>query len=90
MRQAHNLVGRKFQGLTVLGRAQGAARNGDSLWQVECLCGNQVTRSANKLLSGRIHSCGCRRKVEGAGGQAQSTNQPQPVLQTEDTGGLTS
>ena len=53
-----DLSGRVFGGLQVIG----PDTENDGSWRCQCGCGNQVSVSAQDLLSGAKHSCGCGRK----------------------------
>ena len=52
-----DLANRRFDRLTVLGRA-GRYRS-DVMWSCRCDCGNQIVARGTKLRQGRTKSCGC-------------------------------
>jgi len=60
----NDIVGRRFDRLTVLAR-EGSANGGVPLWRCLCDCGNEVVVRGGHLRSGNTKSCGCRR-VEAA------------------------
>lgn len=52
-----NLTGVAFGRLTVISEAQ--PRNGRSMWDCLCACGNKITVPGNSLTTGNTTSCGC-------------------------------
>lgn len=62
-RPPHDLTGRRFGMLLVLGRAGMAAR--ESMWIAACDCGSTCTSAASHLIRGK-RSCGCAlRRIKG-------------------------
>lgn len=53
-----DLTGHEFYRLTVLYRTVNG-RSGQVYWQCHCSCGTEKSISAQSLLSGATHSCGC-------------------------------
>lgn len=53
-----NLIGQKFNRLTVIGRAEND-KYGKARWICKCECGNETTVASTHLTQGRIKSCGC-------------------------------
>lgn len=72
MPKALDLVGQKFSRLYVLSRAPNN-KNGQSMWNCLCDCGNQCIVCGSHLLNGNTKSCGCyknelignRRRIHG-------------------------
>jgi hypothetical protein len=62
--QAKNLVGQKFNKLTVIERC-GKTKNRHANWICVCDCGNTaiVVASTDNLISGNHKSCGCLKKL---------------------------
>jgi len=56
-RRGYNLVGEKFDKLTVI--RKGDTLNKKVLWECLCDCGKTSKVRTNDLTSGRIISCGC-------------------------------
>ena len=59
------LTGLKFGRLTVIERdyiKEKEIKNKRAYWKCECECGNIVSTTSNKLISGHSQSCGCLRK----------------------------
>jgi hypothetical protein len=55
-----DMVGKKFNRLTVVARAE---NNGTrAAWLCLCECGNQITLTGKVIRSGHTKSCGCYRK----------------------------
>lgn len=56
-----NLIGIKFNRLTVIDKAERPKNYKDrhSFWLCECECGNSITISRNRLVTGHTKSCGC-------------------------------
>lgn len=61
MGKAKDLTGQRFGRLTVTG-FYGRDSKGRRQWKCKCDCGTEKVVLANKLLTGRIKSCGCIRK----------------------------
>jgi len=57
MAHAKNLVGLRFNRLTVLQRSE--TRNGEAYWLCRCECGTTTTVRGHHLRHDRIKSCGC-------------------------------
>lgn len=57
----NNLVGQKFDRLTVL-KEVGRDKWGAVLWKCICDCGNTTTVTSYSLTAGRKRSCGCYKK----------------------------
>lgn len=58
MSELINLIGKKFNHLTVIERAENAP-HGISRWVCECECGNRTIVRGSNLKSGAVKSCGC-------------------------------
>lgn len=56
--QLHDLSGKVFGRLTVIGRAPNY-KGGGTRWECECVCGVVRIVSASSLIMGRTQSCGC-------------------------------
>ena len=56
---AEDMVGRKFNALTILKKLNYA--NNQSFWLCQCDCGKKVEVRGGNLISGNTRSCGCRR-----------------------------
>ena len=57
-----NLLGRKFNRLTVVASAPKRLADGSAMWKCVCECGKQSVVRADALLRGTIKSCGCLTK----------------------------
>lgn len=57
--KAQNLIGQKFNRLTVIKRI---IRDEKVMWQAQCDCGNTIIVRADSLKSGHTKSCGCLQK----------------------------
>lgn len=55
--KTENLIGQKFNLLTVIEQAEN--KNGRSYWKCLCDCGNTTTVSISNLKNGSVKSCGC-------------------------------
>lgn len=55
-----DLVGKKFNRLTVVRDA--GNKNGSSIWECVCDCGNIVTVQGVKLIHNHTKSCGCQKR----------------------------
>lgn len=67
--KAHDMTGRQFGRLTVIGQAELAEHraNGQRLgWLCRCDCGREIVAARKDLLSGKLLSCGCLLKEESA------------------------
>lgn len=58
MSKLKDLLGQKFESLTVVGRAPNN-KTGQAYWHCECKCGGSALVRGAHLLSGRTTSCGC-------------------------------
>lgn len=62
-----NLIGRKFNHLTVIGEAENRPyKNGHAgsvMWKCRCDCGNIVTVCPQSLKSGNTKACGCMSRL---------------------------
>ncbi|MDD4089693.1 MAG: hypothetical protein PHP29_08385 [Tissierellia bacterium] len=59
------LTGLKFGRLTIIERdyiKEQEVKNSRAYWKCECECGNTISTTSNKLVSGHTQSCGCLRK----------------------------
>jgi len=56
-----NLIGKKFNRLTVIGREANNKRN-NSRWLCLCDCGNKIITAGYSIKNGQTKSCGCLRK----------------------------
>lgn len=54
-----NLIGQKFNKLTVISKSDKRTKNGNVYWNCECECGNFTEVTTAKLTSGSTKSCGC-------------------------------
>lgn len=59
-----DLTGMRFGKLTVLGRSENKAGDGNPLWRCRCDCGNMTDVRQSNLQSGTTTSCGCRRSPQ--------------------------
>lgn len=57
-----DLTGMRFGKLTVLGRSENKARDGNLLWRCRCDCGNVTETTRRRLLTGSVRSCGCGKR----------------------------
>jgi hypothetical protein len=74
-------VGEVFSRLTVVRR--GRSENGRQYWVCDCSCGTKgLERRADKLVDGRVKSCGClnREMADAAHAQALKTKQDRELL----------
>ena len=55
-----NLIGKKFNSLTVI--AEAPSRSGKTYWLCQCDCGNQKEIQGTHLKNGAIKTCGCRKE----------------------------
>lgn len=60
MPKIKNLIGQKFNRLTVL--EQNGRQCGKVVWKCRCDCGNEVNVIGSNLTSNKIKSCGCLKK----------------------------
>ncbi len=60
MTQHLNLIGRKFEKLTVISQAE--SRNRKAFWNCKCDCGTASVVRTSSLTSGNTRSCGCLQK----------------------------
>lgn len=47
--------------LTPISESKTLEKDGSKMWDFRCICGNVITRSPYRVLSGHIKSCGCMR-----------------------------
>lgn len=59
----HDLLGRQFQDLTVIGRAETPKGKKGVWWRCRCVCGNELDVLAANLTAGRRTNCGCIKKT---------------------------
>ena len=57
---AHDLTGKIFGDLTVLGVAEHQRANGGTWWRCLCSCGREYETTATLLASGKRTHCGCK------------------------------
>lgn len=62
MGKSINLVGQKFERLTVISKTDKRTSNGSVLWECQCECGNITLATSADLKSGHKKSCGCLQK----------------------------
>ena len=55
-----DLTGQRFNYLTVIGRVQESAKDGNARWLCQCDCGNTCIVRTDHLKSGNNKSCGCK------------------------------
>lgn len=63
MRKVNNIIGEKFNKLTVIDRGPTNSKRGEAMWICQCECGVTVQVSTNDLKSGHNKSCGCLRQA---------------------------
>jgi len=59
-----NIIGKKFNRLTIVSRA--ANEDTRAAWNCICDCGNTITLNGKQIRSGHTKSCGCIRKETSA------------------------
>ena len=59
----NDFVGKRFRKLLVLGKI-GPSKNRSVIWKALCDCGNIIEISSKSLLSGKVKSCGCARRIK--------------------------
>jgi hypothetical protein len=71
-----NLIGEQFAYLTVLDFSH--KHNSVTYWKCQCKCGNTHVTANSRLLSGRVRSCGCKRKehTESLGAKRRQARDP--------------
>lgn len=57
-----NIVGQKFNSLTVIRETAQRNSDGSVLWECKCDCGNITLASSSDLKRGHKKSCGCLQK----------------------------
>jgi hypothetical protein len=62
MSNVKDITGNKYGYLTALSLS-GKAKNGVTVWECQCDCGNTINARSDLLRAGRIKSCGCFRKT---------------------------
>jgi hypothetical protein len=61
----YNLVGQKFNKLTVISKSNKTDKNRNTYWHCQCDCGGPPTEvTTDSLINNRIKSCGCSRRKE--------------------------
>lgn len=58
-----DMTGQRFYNLKVV-RREGHTNYKAILWECRCDCGNIIHETRSNLLSGRVKSCGCLRKIK--------------------------
>lgn len=61
-RPEHQMIGKKFGKLTVIGRGLAHPRTGALSWLCRCDCGNEKEIAGRSLKAGLTRSCGCIKK----------------------------
>lgn len=59
----NNILGQKFNSLTVVEMTDKRRSGGDVIWKCQCDCGNFTYASASDLRNERIKSCGCLKSI---------------------------
>lgn len=59
----NNILGQKFNNLTVVEMTDMRRSGGDVIWKCQCECGNFTYASASELRNNRIKSCGCLKSI---------------------------
>lgn len=54
-------AGREINYLTVIGENEKLAKDGSIQWDFQCVCGNIITETPYRVISGHKKSCGCMR-----------------------------
>lgn len=62
MNKLNNIIGMKFERLTVIERVPNLPNSRTTRWKCKCLCGNIIYVNRNDLTSGNTRSCGCLAK----------------------------
>ncbi len=62
LEQKNNLVGKKYDKLTVIAKIGVNKKNHCFDYLCKCDCGNEIVRGSTKLKNGRSTSCGCDKK----------------------------
>ena len=70
-----DLSGEIFSELKVLELSSRVGSKGQRYWFVECICGNRYNVREYELVKGRVHSCGCRRRMRKNGDTDESESQ---------------
>jgi hypothetical protein len=60
----HDLIGKKFNNLTILYRSTAKFDSGEYPWFCRCDCGNEVNIRACHLYSNKMKSCGCLKNAD--------------------------
>ena len=58
----HELQGKTFNRLTVLGQTGRSTKSGDCIWLCQCSCGNTKELPSTNIKTGKTKSCGCLAK----------------------------
>lgn len=61
--QIKDLIGKKFNMLTVISYAGIHHSSGGSLWNCKCDCGKEIITKAHSLRCNQIKSCGCKNTI---------------------------
>lgn len=64
-----NLIGQKFNQLTVIEKTNKRTKNGTVIWKCQCDCGNIHEVCTSDLKNNRVKSCGCLRAYDLTGQQ---------------------
>ncbi len=59
MANRKNLVGMKFERLTVISYSYTDSKSHRTYWKCKCDCGNEIVKATNLLTTGLVKSCGC-------------------------------
>ena len=67
MSKRYNILGQKFNSLTVISSAEKRGKSKQLFWTVKCDCGNESVVCSFDLRSGKIKTCGCKQggKIHG-------------------------
>lgn len=61
MRKAIDIIGKKFNKLTVISLAERIGKDGQKYWNCKCDCGNTSVVRSDAVRKGRTKSCGCNK-----------------------------
>lgn len=62
-KRINNILGQKFNKLTVIEMTTKKRSGGDIVWKCKCDCGNVTEATASELRNNRIKSCGCLKSI---------------------------
>lgn len=65
-RMSKNLLGQRFERLTVLQKTKERDKNGNIVWLCQCDCGNFTKVPTSSLIKGNTRSCGCLQREKAA------------------------